>query len=71
MLYKKIHRQHLREFRKGRKCKFLGGDIVYEITTKPHIGMTSINSDGWCLIPIVGSFPGQLWYKEKITWCSD
>ena len=30
--------------------------------------MTAIKSDGLCLIPMTGSFPGQLWYKDKITW---
>ncbi len=69
MLYKKIHRQCLKEWRIGRKYKFLG--VVYEIIKKPQIGMTAIKSDGLCLIPMTGSFPGQLWYKDKITWCSD
>lgn len=35
MLYKKIHRQHLREFRKGRRFK--RGYTVSEIIGKPYI----------------------------------
>lgn len=37
MLYKKIHRQYLREFRVGRKF-WLNGDVKYRIDTKPFIG---------------------------------
>lgn len=33
MLYKKVHRQYLREFRLGRKFRFDGE--VYKVTTKP------------------------------------
>lgn len=35
MLYKKIHRQHLREWRLGRKFKEAGN--VYKVTSKPRI----------------------------------
>ena len=35
MLYKKIHRQFLREFKVGRKYRF--GGVVFEITGKPYI----------------------------------
>lgn len=36
MLYKKIHRQYLREWRVGRKFKLDNG-LVYEITREPFI----------------------------------
>ena len=38
MLYKKIHRQYLREFRVGMKFKTSSGE-VYEVTEKPQIIM--------------------------------
>lgn len=34
MLYKKVHRQFLREFKKGRKFKV--GDDVFKVTGKPY-----------------------------------
>lgn len=43
MLYKKIHRQFLREFRKGRRFEYrlsnscIGFYKVYEIESSPHI----------------------------------
>lgn len=39
MLYKKIHRQYVKEFRKGRKFKYNG--FVYEVTGEPHILRTT------------------------------
>ena len=36
MLYKKIHRQYLREWRLGRKFKLDNGE-VYEVTKEPFI----------------------------------
>ncbi len=39
VLYKKIHRQYLKEWRKGRKFKYRCSYAmnVYEITKEPHI----------------------------------
>ena len=62
MLYKKTHRQYLREWRVGRKFKVNGK--VYEITKEePFIEYGSIFVDGWCLIPIGGEYSGKVWYK--------
>lgn len=43
MLYKKIHRQFLRQFRIGRKYRFSG--CRFEITGKPYICGRSIQVD--------------------------
>ena len=38
MLYKKVHRQYLRQFRKGRRFKFnKRDDEEHEITREPYI----------------------------------
>ena len=71
MLYKKVHRQYLREWRIGRKFKYLGE--VYEITKeKPFIDIEcgNIRIDHWFLILILidGEKSGQLWCKDNIEW---
>lgn len=76
MLYKKIHRQYVKEFRKGRKYKFFS---VWEVIKEPYIdeGYIKIginrygvedNVDGWCLIPIVGPYKGRMWRIDSIEW---
>ena len=72
MLYKKVHRQYLRQFRVGRKFKCYG--FVYEITKeKPYIDIKggSIRIDHWylILIAITGSGSGQLWID--VEWVED
>ena len=72
MLYKKIHRQHLREWRVGRRFKYkvdgrLGG--VYQVHTgRPQIVMRRIRCicvDSWCIIDICdGRFTG----RDRIEW---
>lgn len=42
MLYKKIHRQFLREFREGRRFKCENFGDIYRIISKPYI-----DSRGW------------------------
>lgn len=38
MLYKKIHRQHVREWRLGRKFKFSrGSSAIYRVSREPYI----------------------------------
>lgn len=37
MLYKKIHRQYLRQFRVGRKYRFAGFKKICKITKEPFI----------------------------------
>ena len=68
MLYKKIHRQYLREFRVGRR--FMVWDKVYKMARKPYIdgsyiivryviyGEEEISYDA--LIPMTGEYSGQL-----------
>lgn len=48
MLYKKIHRQYLREWKVGRKYKTSSGK-VYKVSRKPYIEKQSncINTDCW------------------------
>ena len=65
MLYKKIHRQHVKEWRLGREFKYYN---IHRVTKKPHIEGSYIWMDGWHLISIRGIHLGQIHYKEKITW---
>ena len=68
MLYKKIHRQYLREFKKGRKFKFNdGSEEVYEIFDEPLVDEDDelIWVDGMSLISL---YSGRLLHKDYITW---
>ena len=73
MLYKKIHRQHLREWRVGRKFKN-EYDVVYEVASKPYIEGLDYQilvdrNDGYemLLIPLCGgSLKGKLLHKSPI-----
>ena len=75
MLYKKVHRQHLREFRKGRKFKY--DYHVHEVTKEPYIYGGSIwisriieynkKSSSLWLFNIAGRNPGRWW---NVTWIS-
>lgn len=76
MLYKKIHRQYVKEFRKGRKYKFFS---VWEVIKEPYIdeGYIKIGISRYgvedkvvdTLMSIVGGY-SVLWYKAKdvIEW---
>ena len=66
MLYKKIHRQYLRQLWKGRKFKYDGE--VYEVTRKPYIEGSNIRTCCWRLISISGPYLGRLRYKNCITF---
>lgn len=73
MLYKKVHRQYLRQFRKGRKYKFNDSNIVGEIIRKPSIdkeyGYIYIRVGGLYLITMTGPGSGKMWHKDDyITW---
>ena len=81
MLYKKIHRQHVREFRVGRRFKWYDGLTcrfdVYEVTGKPHIdlryGCISVKLDitgpySWILTPIADPQKGIM---DHINWLED
>ena len=67
MLYKKIHRQHLREWKVGRRFKFEGE--VFEIINEPVRDNYDeyIWGDGgdWHLISLKS---GRLYHKDGITW---
>lgn len=65
MLYKKIHRQYLREFRKGRKFLIYGYCDVCDVTREPYIEDNYITIGCWRLIPL---WSGELWYKSEITF---
>ena len=80
MLYKKIHRQYLREFRIGRKYRIANDERV--VAKKPYIHkngkyimvFSTIDGSSFCsdqvLITIGGNglFLGQFWHKDDITW---
>lgn len=68
MLYKKTHRQFIRQFWKGRKFRFNDGDIeVYEIIDEPFIDRDFVWVDGMNLISL---YSGRLLHKDYITWLS-
>ena len=73
MLYKKIHRQYIREFWIGRK--FILHGETYEITKKPRIGFCDrcINvNGGWPVIEIAGPHcSGKIKYKGAFVWLDD
>lgn len=76
MLYKKIHRQYLREFRVGRKFMLRNEifEIIKEVIKKPYISRnriwidTSSTNRQMELIRLRLHFSGWRWYKEEITW---
>lgn len=71
MLYKKVHRQHIREWRKGRKFKYNDRDEVCRIpfTAKPHIiEEFNILIEGWALICMYSPHLGKIVHKDRITW---
>ena len=68
MLYKKIHRQYIREFKKGRKFKHCD-----EIVTKLYIvnGCIWVKRSDGCdinLIPLHSPFKGIIGHKDLINW---
>ena len=66
MLYKKIHRRYLKQFRVGRKFKFKGLTEEYEITREPRIGAYYISTDRWLLIELPS---GKMTLHDGyITW---
>ena len=75
MLYKKIHRQFLRQFRKGRKFKIIheltGNEEVQKII-RLYIEYDFIFAEDsvskWYLIPITGRSSGQFLGRSNITW---
>ena len=76
MLYKKIHRQYLREFREGRKYRYENVERV--VVKKPYIDgkyiqiIFVIDGHHLCriqvLISIENLFLGQIWNESDITW---
>lgn len=71
MLYKKYHRNYIKQFRIGRRFKFhKDDDEVYGVTCKPHIekgyndNYTNISITRWYLISIVS---GKI-VLRNITW---
>ena len=70
MLYKKVHRQYLRQFRIGRKIKDKYDNRIDEVAGKPYIDYDwhSIWLGGWCLIPMTGRYSGILRNKKRITF---
>ena len=74
MLYKKVHRQFVREFQVGRKYRFNDSNIVGEISGKPSIdkkeyGYIYILVGSLYLIYMTGPYSGKMWHKDDyITW---
>lgn len=70
MLYKKIHRQYLRQWRLGRKFKYGGFKTIFKITNKPYIDKnhTIRIDEKFPLISITGPFSGSMLSRDWITW---
>lgn len=70
MLYKKVHRQFLREFRIGRRFKYGSFKTIYKITNKPYIDQNySIRIvENFPLISMTGPFSGSMLSRDWITW---
>ena len=64
MLYKKVHRQYLREWRVGREFKFKDSN-VHKVIEKPYIRLFDICSDGWLLIVLI---TGRIMCAGNIEW---
>lgn len=71
MLYKKIHRQHLREWRIGRRFRFYDdvNNWAYKITSEPYI------KDNYIVILrgstyniLIDLYDGKMCYKDKVVW---
>lgn len=67
MLYKKVHRQYVREWRLGRKYKFSG--VVLEVIREPYINIEKgyIAAEYRVLIRISS---GKM-YRHEIIWLED
>ena len=79
MLYKKIHRQYLREFKVGRK--FSVGNMfdffqgIFEVAREPYISVgeeyirVSCHPGG-CALNLIDmhSHKGRIQHKDHITW---
>ena len=68
MLYKKIHRQYLREWRLDRKFRFRDNKEVYRVAIKPYIDEGYIKIGGWRLIYMKGPRLGRLFDKDDFKW---
>lgn len=72
MLYKKTHRQYLRQWRLGRRFKVGDRNEVCNVTDdKPHTYSRRIWISGWDLITVEGEYTGWMWWKNDITWLED
>lgn len=79
MLYKKIHRQYLREFKVGRKFEYRGSGDIGKITKlyTTRDCYVSVSARFGCLpisltlIHMTGPWNGKLLYIDDITWLED
>ena len=70
MLYKKVHRQYLREFRTGRKFKFYDDNIInFNVTREPYfVGrMVCIDENRGNCKAVLSILSGRVKNKE-IVW---
>ena len=68
MLYKKFHRQYIRQFRVGRKFKWSPSNKCDVIIREPIIRRATIWVDGMDLIDFCS---GKLRYKGLFLWLED
>ena len=81
MLYKKIHRQYLRQFRVGREFKYKfksdNYSVVCKVTKKLYIddkNFVNVSCIGdcceftFCLISINSFSTGRFLYKDEFRW---
>ena len=68
MLYKKVHRQYLKEWRLGRKFKYLGSNdevVVRKVTYEPTIVDSYICVNG---VDLISFSSGKIRYKDVFIW---
>ena len=68
MLYKKIHRQYVRQFKEGREYKKCIDSNYYKVCKviyKPYIDDIFIRVDGWRLVHLPS---GQLCNRNVFKW---
>jgi len=79
MLYKKIHRQYIREYWIGRRFRFFRE--VFKVTSKPRISKYNISIEVvcstfpvdrmWELVRLAGLLKGTTRVKDKVKWLED
>ena len=74
MLYKKFHRQYLRDFRIGKEFKFVfdDGEKVHRIIREPYINIIersiAINCNNGFVLSLISFWSGREWNINIFKW---